>query len=51
MEEGRDLEEGQSTLQDVIVISPNAVSRDLDGEAVLLNLALGVEIRMIICIM
>ena len=42
MEEGRDIQKGQSTLQDVITISPDVVFRDLDGEAVLLNLALGI---------
>jgi hypothetical protein len=41
MEERHDIKEGQSTLQDVITISPDVVFRDLDGEAVLLNLATG----------
>ena len=43
MEEGRDIQEGQSTLKDVITISPDVVCHDLDGEAVLFNLALGVK--------
>jgi len=42
MEEGHDIKEGQSTLEDVITISPDVVFRDLDGEAVLLNLTIGI---------
>ena len=41
MEERRDTKEAQSTLKDVITISPDVAFRDLDGEAVLLNLATG----------
>ena len=42
MEKGRDIQKAQSTLKDVITISPDVVFRDLDGEAVLLNLAIGI---------
>jgi hypothetical protein len=43
MEEWHDIQVGQSTLKDVITISPDVVFHDLDGEATLLNLALGVK--------
>jgi len=41
MDERQDRQGGQGTLQDVITISPDVVFRDLDGEAVLLNLETG----------
>jgi hypothetical protein len=41
MKERHDIKEGQSTLKDVITISPDVIFRELDGEAVILNLETG----------
>jgi len=41
MDARQDGQEGQGTLQDVLTLSPDVVFRDLDGEAVLLNLETG----------